>query len=86
MNFLKSALALATILALSGCDQQQYENAVDDWQEETAELDNLMTDVVEDDVVTEDEAEDILDQREEVREATGELAEQKGDLIESKLD
>ena len=80
-------LAAATILLVSlGCDETQYENAVEDRNEAAAEVREDYAAAGADGVVTDDEAEEVTDEVEDYNESVGEVAEQEGDLIESRLD
>jgi hypothetical protein len=81
-----TGLVAALGFAITGCDEMQYDNAVEEYNEEVQEGQELTNDAMQDNYIDEDEADDISDQAEEVTEAAGEVAEQKGDLIESKTD
>lgn len=80
------AIALLGMFGLVGCDQQQYDEAVENQQEESAELEQEKAQATADGTITADELEEVEDQADEVEEATGEVAEQAGDLIESETD
>ena len=80
-------LAGVLVAGLSlGCDEAQYENAVDDLQETQVDLQQEYGAAASDGVIGAEDMEEIEDQQEDVAAAAGEVAEQKGDLIESKLD
>ena len=85
-SLLTTGFALALGFAVAGCDEMQYENAVDDYNEDVTELEQESQEAMRDGVLDSDEAEDIEDQQEEVTESAGEVAEQAGDLIESETD
>ena len=90
MKYLKPTLAalFAGLLAVSaGCsDEAQLENAEQDFNEERVETAETVNEANADGIVTEDEGEEIAEERGETTEAAGEVAEQTGDLIESETD
>ncbi len=74
-------------VALAGCsDEAQLDSAVENFNEERAEVGEEMGSAMADGVVDADELEEVQDEREDTIEAAGEVAEQRGDLIEEKTD
>jgi len=85
-SILTTGLAVALGFAVIGCDEMQYEDAVEDYNEDVTELEQERQGAMQDGILDSEEAEEIQDQREDVIESAGEVAEQQGDLIESKTD
>ncbi|MGH7129046.1 MAG: hypothetical protein ACREIV_10780 [Planctomycetaceae bacterium] len=80
-------MALSLGMFAWGCtDEQQLENAIEDQQEEEADLQEEINEAQEDGGVTNEEREDIRDEAGDIPEATGETAEQAGELIEERTD
>lgn len=88
MSFTKLSLCflLTFGIAAVGCDEAQYEDAVEDYNEEVVDRQQEIDQATTDGIITSDELEEVEEANEEVIESAGEVAEQKGDLIESKTD
>jgi len=88
MSFTKLSLCflLTFGLATVGCDEAQYEDSVEDYNEEVVDRQEEIDEATTDGVITAEELEEVEDATEDVIESAGEVAEQKGDLIESKTD
>lgn len=85
-SILTTSFALVLGFAVSGCDEQQYEDAVQDYNEDVAELEQQSDEAMQDGVLNPEETEELQEQQEDVTESAGEVAEQAGDLIESQTD
>lgn len=83
--FLAFSLSAVT-LSLSGCEQAEYEAAVEQYQEEKGEAEQAAEVALQDGVVDREEREEVQEKVDDARSAYGEAAEQKGDLVGSKLE
>lgn len=87
---MRYAITLASLIALLGfslgCDETQLRNAEEDLNEAVIEEHEEAHSAAQDGILTEDEAEDVVEARGDTIEAAGELAEQQGESIESQTD
>ena len=81
---------LATLVALFGfsvgCDETQLRNANEELEEAATEEHEEVRSAAQDGILTEDEAEDVVEARGDTIEAAGEVVEQQGEYIESQSD
>lgn len=81
-----AVIAMVCAVSLVGCEQAQYESAVDDYQEKKAEAVQTAEGAMQDGVLDSEEVERVQEQVDQAHDAYGDVAEKKGDLIESELD
>lgn len=87
---MRYAITLASLLALLGfslgCQEAQLENANEELNEAVVDEHEEVQSAAQDGILTEGEAEDIVEARGDTLEAAGEVAEQRGEYIESQTD
>lgn len=87
---MRYAITLASLMALFGfslgCDESQLRNAEEELNEAVIEEREEAHSAAADGMITEGEAEEVVEDRGDILEAAGELAEQQGEYIESQAD
>lgn len=80
-------IVAATLFAVSiGCDEAQYNDAVEERNDAAAEFREDYTDATADGIVTYDEADEVADEAEDFNESVNEVAEERADLIQERND